>query len=238
MAQASLLTALPTFLLIASLPAAMSSPSTARPQPLAAAPSAEDADRADVWGLLALLYIAPADAELLRHLAEQPAAAAAAADARPSPLQAAWVGLAEAARHTSAVAAREAFETLFGGIGQPAVYVYGSYYLAGALHEKPLARLRGDLQELGLARRQEVGESEDHFAILAEIMRFLIAGDDPALCLLTRQRALFQAHIHPWGTRMCEAIAAHPAAGFYGAVADFTREFLAVEQLGFDLLDS
>ncbi|SCC91015.1 exported hypothetical protein [Thiomonas sp. X19] len=140
MAQASLLTALPTFPLIASLPAAMSSPSTASPQPLAAAPSAEDADRADVWGLLALLYIAPADAELLRHLAEQPAAAAAAADARPSPLQAARVRLAEAARHTSAGAARAAFETLFGGIGQPAVYVYGSFLLPGRRVARKAAR--------------------------------------------------------------------------------------------------
>jgi TorA maturation chaperone TorD len=232
------MTASPTLVLTALLPAAMPSLPTVSPQPLDGAPSAEDADRADVWGLLALLYIAPADAELLRHLGEQPVMASdAGVAAPPSPLQATWAALTGAARNTSVAAAREAFETLFGGIGQPAVYVYGSYYLAGALHEKPLARLRGDLQELSLVRRQEVGESEDHFAVLAEIMRFLIAGDDPDLCLLTRQRALFQAHIQPWGTRMCEAIAAHPAADFYSFVADFTREFLAVEQLGFDLLD-
>ena len=232
------MTALPTLVLTASLPAAMPSPPTVSPQPLDGAPSAEDADRADVWGLLALLYIAPADAELLQHLGEQPVAfAGAVADAPPSPLRTAWAALTEAAGNTGVEAAREAFETLFGGIGQPAAYVYGSYYIAGALHEKPLARLRSDLQELGLVRRQEVGESEDHFAVLAEIMRYLIAGDDPDRCLLTRQRALFQAHIQPWGTRMCEAIAAHPAADFYSAVADFTREFLAVEQLGFDLLD-
>lgn len=195
----------------------------------------EDADRARVWNMLARLYIAPPDDVLLRHLVA--GADAQARSGEPSALQAAWDAFADKARLVSQGMAREEFETLFGGIGRPAVYVYGSYYLAGALHEKPLARLRSDLQTLGLARRQDVGESEDHFAVLAEIMCFLSAGTIPGGPDLARQRELFQRHIEPWALRMCDAIVEHPAADFYRKVAEFTRAFLAVEQVGFDLLD-
>ncbi|WP_298221800.1 molecular chaperone, partial [Acidocella sp.] len=154
-----------------------------------------------------------------------------------SALHLAWSNLLNTAAAVTPEEVRDEFEILFGGTGRPAVYVYGSFYLAGALHEKPLARLRADLQDIGLARRIDLGESEDHFAILAETMRYLIAGDDPAVCNLTRQRDLFQRHIQPWGVQMCEAIEGDHAARFYRAVAGFTREFLQVEQIAFDLLD-
>ncbi len=211
-----------------------SAPSAVMPAP-ADAPGAEDVDRARVWNVLALLYIVPPDDVLLRHLAGGMDVQARSGEL--SALQAAWDALASKARLVSQEMAREEFETLFGGIGRPAVYVYGSYYIAGALHEKPLARLRSDLQALGIARRQDVGESEDHFAILAEIMCFLIVGDTSGIRDLARQRELFQTHIEPWALRMCDAIVDHPAADFYRKVAEFTRAFLAVEQLGFDLLD-
>lgn len=211
-----------------------SAPSAVMPA-LADASSPEDADRAKVWNVLARLYIAPPDAVLLRHLAG--GVDAQARSAEPSALQAAWDALANKASLVSQEIAREEFEALFGGIGRPAVYVYGSHYLAGALHEKPLARLRSDLQTLGLTRRQDVGESEDHFAILAEIMCFLSMGNIPGRQDLARQRELFQRHIEPWAMRMCDAIVDHPAADFYRKVAEFTRAFLVVEQVGFDFLD-
>ncbi|MBW4046452.1 MAG: molecular chaperone [Proteobacteria bacterium] len=211
-----------------------SAPSALMPAPADAA-GAEDADRARVWNVLALLYIAPPDDVLLRHLAGGMDVQGRSGE--PSALQAAWDALANKARLVSQEMAREEFETLFGGIGRPAVYVYGSFYLAGALHEKPLARLRSDLQALGLARRQDVGESEDHFAILAEIMCFLSTANIPGRQDLARQRELFKTHIEPWALRMCDAILEHPAADFYRKVAEFTRAFLAVEQVGFDLLD-
>ncbi|WP_051849473.1 molecular chaperone [Thiomonas sp. FB-Cd] len=211
-----------------------SAPSAVMPA-LADASSPEDADRAKVWNVLARLYIAPPDAVLLRHLAG--GVEVQARSGEPSALQAAWDALANKAGLVSQETAREEFETLFGGIGRPSVYVYGSYYLAGALHEKPLARLRSDLQTLGLTRRQDVGESEDHFAILAEIMWFLSTGNIPGRQDLAHQRELFQRHIEPWALRMCDAIVDHPAADFYRKVAEFTRAFLVVEQVGFDLLD-
>ncbi|WP_449370823.1 TorD/DmsD family molecular chaperone [Thiomonas sp.] len=195
--------------------------------------SAEDAVRADIWGLLSMLFIDPPADDLLGRLARS----AGAVGDGGGPLQSAWCALLAAAAKASADGVRDEFETLFGGTGRPEVYVYGSFYLAGALHERPLAALRRDLRQLGIDRRVDVGESEDHFALLAESMRYLIAGGDPAVCNPARQRELFQRHIQPWGAAMCDAIAEHRGADFYRAVAAFTREFLQVEQLGFDLLD-
>jgi TorA maturation chaperone TorD len=194
--------------------------------------SDEDAARADLWGLLSLLFIAPPTAQMLSQLAAAPVAA----EAGGSALQQAWRDVQRAAATATPEPVRDEFETLFGGTGRPAVYVYGSFYLAGALHEKPLARLRADLADIGLTRRIDLGESEDHFAVLAETMRFLIAGDDPAICTLSRQRELFDRHIQPWGAQMCDAIEGDRAARFYRALAVFTREFLQVEQMAFDLL--
>ena len=214
---------------------AQSMPSADDAVTLADPGGAEDAARADIWGLLSQLFIAPPAQDLLERLSRA-AGPGEAASGDGGPLQSAWRSVLSAAA-TSAERVRDEFETLFGGTGRPEVYVYGSFYLAGALHERPLARLRRDLTELGLGRRIDVGESEDHFALLAECMRFLIAGDDPAVCTPARQRDLFQRHIQPWGVSMCDAIAEDRNADFYRALAAFTREFLQIEQLAFDLLD-
>ena len=99
-----------------------------------------------------------------------------------------------------------------------------------------LARLRTDLERLGLERSETMSESEDHFACLCEVMRYLIAGDDVAVANLTQQKAFFSAHLQPWVERMCDAVAAHPRARFYAALSGFTRAFLVVESQGFDML--
>ena len=78
---------------------------------------------------------------------------------------------------------------LFGGVGKPEVYLFGSHYLSGFLNEKPLARLRTDLAALGLARDEAMPETEDHIAYLCEVMRYLIAGDEVAIANLARQSA-------------------------------------------------
>ena len=52
-----------------------------------------------------------------------------------------------------------------------------NYYLTGFLHERPLARLRGDLKRLGIEQVEGQSEPEDHAAILCEIMAGLIGGD-------------------------------------------------------------
>jgi len=128
------------------------------------------------------------------------------------------------------------YDALFGGVGKPEVYLFGSHYLSGYLNEKPLVRLRTTLAQLGLARDEAMPETEDHIAYLCEVMRYLIAGDDVAVANLTRQREFFSAHLQPWIAPMCDAIAAHPKARFYRVLAEFTRAFASIEAQGFDML--
>jgi TorA maturation chaperone TorD len=127
---------------------------------------------------------------------------------------------------------------LFQGVGKPEVFLYGSFYLAGKLNEKPLVALRHSLRELGLARSEEMNETEDHIASLCEVMRYLIAGEDIATSNLAAQRRFFDAHLRGWVDSLCTAVEAHPGADFYAALARFTRDFFAVEAQAFDLLDA
>ncbi len=155
----------------------------------------------------------------------------------PTPRSMAWRGLVGASRAMSDADIAAEYNALFGGVGKPEVYLFGSHYLSGFLNEKPLAQLRGDLAALGLARGDEMPETEDHFAYVCEVMRYLIAGDDVAVANLTKQSEFFGRHVQPWAAPMCEAIEANPRARFYAALAGFTRAFVSVEQQGFDMLD-
>lgn len=192
----------------------------------------EETARAEVYGLLAALYYAAPSAELHQKLrvavTEAPAAGAL--------LESSWGELVAAAREQSLADIGQECDALFGGVGKPEVYLFGSHYLSGFLNEKPLAALRTDIAALGLARDEAMPETEDHVAYLCEVMRYLIAGDDAAVANLTRQREFFARHVQPWVPMMCDAVMQHPKARFYRALAAFTQAFISVEAQGFDML--
>jgi hypothetical protein len=129
-------------------------------------------------------------------------------------LESPWSGLVAAARAQSLESITREHDALFGGVGKPEVYLFGSHYLSGFLNEKPLAALRTELAALGLARDEAMPETEDHVAYLCEVMRYLIAGDDVEVANLTRQREFFARHLQPWVPLMCEAIAHTPRRVF------------------------
>ncbi len=194
----------------------------------------EELQRAELYGLLARLWYAPPDAALF----EQFAVAVTEAPHPGSFLEAPWQELVVAMRSNSIEAAAEEHSALFIGIGKPDVLLYASHHIAGALNEKPLITLRADLAELGLAREATLGETEDHIAFLFEVMRYLIAGDDVALCNLERQRRFFRSHIQPWvASALPDAVLQHPRARLYAALAGFTRAFVQVETQGFDMIE-
>ena len=193
----------------------------------------EELARAEVYGLLASLYYAPPSAELY----EQLGVAVTEAPARGAFLEASWSELVAAARRLALAQIDEEHVALFGGVGKPEIFVYGSWFIAGSLNEKPLAALRHDLAALGLERPETVLETEDHIASLCEVMRYLIAGDDIGVSNLAEQQRFFNAHLRGWVDRLFDAIAAHPRADFYRALAGFSRDFFAVETQGFDLLE-
>lgn len=192
----------------------------------------EETARAEVYGLLAALYYAAPSAELHENIriavTEAPAAGAL--------LESSWGELVAAARAQSLADIVQEYDALFGGVGKPELYLFGSHYLSGFLNEKPLAALRTDITALGLARDEAMPETEDHVAYLCEVMRYLIAGDDVEVANLTRQREFFARHVQPWLPMMCDAVMQHPKARFYRALAAFTQAFISVEAQGFDML--
>jgi TorA maturation chaperone TorD len=192
----------------------------------------EETARAEVYGLLAQLFYAPPTPELLAALRVAPTEAPAAGGFLEEP----WRALVGVCRDMDDTEVAAEHDALFGGVGKPEVYLFGSHYLTGFLNERPLARLREDLAGLGLARDEAMPETEDHLAYLCEVMRYLIAGDDVAVSNLTRQQAFFADHLQPWASAACDAVAGHPRARFYARLADFTRAFLGEEQQGFDML--
>ena len=192
----------------------------------------EETARAEIYGLISQLYYAPPPPELLSALR----VAVTEAPAQGAFLEEPWRVLVALAREMGEREIADEYDALFGGVGKPEIYLFGSHYQSGFLNEKPLARLRGTLAGLGLARDETMPETEDHVAYLCEVMRYLIAGDDAAVANLTRQSEFFAEHLQPWLGSLCDAISAHPKARFYAALAQFTRAFANVESQGFDML--
>ncbi len=202
------------------------------PEPMPSSALDEETARSELYGLLALLYYAPPAAELLAQLR----VATTEAPAADAFLEAPWRVLVGQAREMTNEAIQSEYEALFDGIGKPEVYLYGSHYLSGFLNEKPLARLRTELAQLGLARDERMSETEDHLAYLCEVMRYLIAGEDVTVANLTRQQTFFSTHMQPWVMMLCDELQKHPKARFYAALAELTRAYMGVEAQGFDML--
>jgi TorA maturation chaperone TorD len=206
-------------------------------RPLIFSPAPDDSEeiaRAEVYGLLAQLFYAPPSEALYAQLQ----VAVTEAPARGAFLEASFGELVAASRRLTLAAVDAEYAALFHAIGKPEVFLYGSYHVAGALNEKPLVALRDELAALGLARTDGMTETEDHIAYLCEVMRYLIASDEVAPGNLAQQRRFFDTQLRGWVDRLFDALAAHPRADFYRALALFARDFFAVEGQGFDLLEA
>ena len=193
----------------------------------------EDQARADFYALLARLYSAAPDAPLL-------AAIAAAAPLVPEPgsgdangVAAAWESLRAASALADPTTAGEEFQALFVGVGRSEVSLYASHYL-GPQSGRPLAQIRATLAGLGLARRAESSEFEDHLSVELETMRLLVAGDaNRRPASIAEQRAFSDRYLMSWVFDCCNAISRCPIANYYRPVASFTRCFLALERDSF-----
>ena len=190
----------------------------------------EDQARADFYGLLARLFCTPPDAAFLDALA---ANASLGANAEGQPLDAAWEKLSLTARLLPTEQVIEEFNDLFIGAGAPKISPHGSIYLAGFLHEKPLALLRADLAGLGLGRRPGAIETEDHLGVLCETMRQLIVRRRP----LDVQQTFFTQHIGSWYARCLKQLHQSAGAQFYARVAELADSFFLIEQEAFQLDD-
>lgn len=142
--------------------------------------------------------------------------------------------LADAAAAAAPDQLEQEFQSLFIGLGRGELVPYGSYYQAGFLMEKPLAKLRQDMARLGVERADGVTEPEDHIAGICEIMAGLIDGafGDGAA---SEQSAFFDRHIAPWAPRFFEDLESAETASFYKPVATVGRVFLSIESAARDM---
>ncbi len=184
-------------------------------------PPADDVDvaRARAYRVLAHLLAKPPTQALLNDVGQ------IAGDM--TPLGMAWIALADAARQTSEAAAGEEYFKLFIGVGRGDVLPFASFYLAGFLHERPLAAVRADLAKLGIERRAGIHEPEDNVATLFDVMAGMIDGTYAAPQMA--QDAFFEAHIQRWVARLFADITVAPSAHFYRAVADVGRHWIELE---------
>lgn len=191
------------------------------------APPDEDALRAQVYGLMSRLLASPPDDALLRLLQDL--------EGDESEIGLAYRALAAVARETSRRQATQEYQELFIGIGQGELIPFGSYYLTGFLHEKPLAELRRDMAALGIARADDVREPEDHIAALMEMMAGLVLGSFTGPVDLASQQAFFDRHVGGWAPRFFEDLQAAEAARFYMPVGRLGALFMEIERQGFEM---
>ena len=197
---------------------------------LFAAEATGDADevnvaRAQEYALLAALLARAPDAGLLSRLSELRADA--------SPLGLAHAALGQAANATTVERVEREYFDLFIGLGRGELLPYGSYYLTGFLHERPLARLRADLIVLGIERAEGQYEPEDHAAILCEIMAGLASGRFGAKPGADQQ--IFEKHLAPWISRFFADLERAEAADFYRQVGTLGRVLMDIETEAFAL---
>ena len=179
----------------------------------------DDADlaRADAYAVLAHLLFAVPQAAVLDSLRQM-----SHADAQDA-VGLAWNAMCAAVTDEKSIA--DEYAALFISVGKPPVSLYASWYLTGFLMEKPLALLRDDLQQLGLARQEGQADPEDHMAGELEVMRHLVMRSDAGW-----QQCFFQQHLQPWYGDFCAALTAAEDAAFYKAVARFMQAFLDMER--------
>jgi TorA maturation chaperone TorD len=184
-----------------------------------------DGARAQEYALLAILLARAPDAEFLARLAKL--------GGDPTPLGVAHAALGECAARISAERVGREYFDLFIGLGRGELLPYGSYYLTGFLHERPLARLRRDMKRLGIELAEGQPEPEDHAAILCEVMASLARGQfetEPGA-----QREIFEKHMTPWLPRFFADLETSRTADFYARVGCVGRTFMEIETEAFSL---
>ena len=189
--------------------------------------SAEENARAGTYRLLAVLLGSPPDEEMLAVVSGLPSS--------NNSIGKNVAQLAKRSRQVNPEKVEREFHKLFIGLGEGELVPYGSYYLSGFLHEKPLARLRVDLRELGVERDSSFCEPEDCIASVCEVMSGLISGDFGTPASLSSQRDFFTKHVGSWGGQFFVDLESASSAYFYRPVGSLGRNFLQLEAEAFSI---
>jgi TorA maturation chaperone TorD len=188
---------------------------------------AEEQARANFYALLARLFYAPPDPALLQSIA-----ASGEIEAEDRTLAAAWRDLAAACAAADPESVRDEYDSVFVGTGKAPVTLYTCAYTLRYTNEVPLVELRSTLAALGLARRSEASEPEDHIAALCDTMRHLVAEQHDT----AEQKRFFDRWIGPTVDPLCSAIEKSERTLFYKHVGRFAKSFFQLEQSAFEML--
>jgi TorA maturation chaperone TorD len=183
--------------------------------------ASEDLLRAQCYRLLARFLSSPPTAATLKVGADL--------TGDDSDLGRAISAFAHVCGRSQAAAVAEEYHDLFIGLARGELIPYGSYYLTGFLHEKPLAKLRQDMSWLGVQRNDSVAEPEDHIASLCEMMAGFIDGSFGRALALDEQKAFFAAHVGNWAPVLFRDMEAAKASILYATLGSVGRVFLEIE---------
>ena len=188
----------------------------------------EDKLRGNLYGFLAKFLLSPPSREMLSETAQL--------QGDDSTMGQAFVTLARLADATGPEDAKREYEDLFIGVGRGELLPYGSYYLTGFLNEKPLAKLRNALGELGIERRSDVKEPEDHVGTLMEVMEGLILGRFGEAADLETQKKFYQDHIEVWAPHFFADLEKAENSKLYQPLGTVGKVFLEVESTAFSMI--
>jgi TorA maturation chaperone TorD len=187
----------------------------------------EDEARAAVYGLIARLFYAPPDPDVLAQVLHS-----GDFEGSQAPVAAAWRELVDASRNAFPVVLENEHTALFVGTGKAEVTPYLTHYTIQYATDNPLVELRQQLNRWGMRRKENANEPEDHIAGICEAMRFAIAVQQRNI---EEQKMFFDSYIYRGGIAFCNAVTTSDKADFYRRVAKFARAFLELEREAFEL---
>ncbi|MGI9387027.1 MAG: TorD/DmsD family molecular chaperone, partial [Methyloligellaceae bacterium] len=128
------------------------------------------------------------------------------------------------------------YNDLFVGIARGELLPFASYYLTGFLNEKPLAKLRNDMDALGIERDPTASEPEDHIASICEVMAGVIDGSFGEPGSLEDQQEFYDAHIKSWAPYFFRDLEGAKASVLYSGLGSIGRVFLEIEDTAFSMV--
>ena len=187
----------------------------------------EDQLRADMYSFLANLLRAEPDENLVNQLTML--------DSDDSPIGKSIKTLSKLATSLDLPTIRDEYVRIFVGVGRGEILPFASYYLTGFLKDKPLAKLRQDMQKIGIKLEENVKEPEDHIASIFDMMSGLILGKFEKKYSIAEQKDFFNKHLAPWVDLLMRDIESSKIAVFYSPIGTIGKEFMEIERASFSM---